>query len=82
MKIDLPPEQEQWLEAQVAQGEFASLEDAVRRMIADRMALDADDLAWAKPYVDEGRAAAARGEVVSLDDAIADMDAHLASLKR
>jgi hypothetical protein len=32
--------------------------------------------------VDEARAAASRGDVVPLDDAIADIDAYLASLKR
>jgi hypothetical protein len=41
-----------------------------------------DDLTWAKPDVDEARAAAARGEVVSLEDALADIDVHLAALKR
>jgi hypothetical protein len=46
------------------------------------MKTDDDDLSWAKPYVDEARAAAARGEIVSLDDAIADIDAHLTALKR
>jgi hypothetical protein len=46
-----------------------------------RMAFEADDFTWAKPYVDEARAAVARGEVVSLEDAIADIDAYLASLK-
>ena len=50
-------------------------------MIAERMALEADNFGWAKPYVDEARGAIARGEVVSLDEAIADIDAHLASLK-
>lgn len=81
MNIKLPPEQEQWLNARVADGEFASPDAAVRQMIAERMALEADDLAWARPYVDEARAAVARGEVVSLDDAIADIDAYVASLK-
>lgn len=81
MNIRLPPEQERWLEAQIARGEFASIEDAMRRMIADRMAFDADEFAWARPYVDEARTAAARGNVVSLDDAVDDMDAHLASIK-
>ena len=81
MNIKLPPEQEHWLNARVADGEFASPEAAVQQMIADRMALEADDFAWAKPYLDEARAAVARGEVVSLEDAIADIDAHLASLK-
>jgi len=41
-----------------------------------------DDLAWAKPYVEEARAAAAHGEVVSLDDAIADIDDYLTKLRR
>jgi antitoxin ParD1/3/4 len=81
MNIKLPPEQEQWLSARVADGEFASPEAAVQQMIADRMALEVDDFAWARPYLDEARAAVARGEVMSLDDAIADIDAHLASLK-
>jgi len=81
MNIKLPPEQEQWLNARVADGEFASPEAAVQQMIADRMALESDDFAWAKPYLDEARAAVARGEVVSLEEAIADIHAHLASLK-
>ena len=81
MNIDLPPEQERWLKSQIAHGAFTSLEDAVSRIIADRMAFEEDDLAWAKPYVDEARAAAARGETVSLEEAIAGIDAHLASLK-
>jgi Arc/MetJ-type ribon-helix-helix transcriptional regulator len=81
MNIKLSPEQAQWLAARIADGEFGSPEEAVRQMIAERMALEADDFAWAKPYVDEARAAFARGEVVSLDDATADIDAHLASLK-
>jgi antitoxin ParD1/3/4 len=81
MNIILPPEQEQWLNARIAEGEFTSLEAAVRQMIAERMTFEADDLAWARPYADEARAAAMRGEVVSLDDAIADIDAHLATLK-
>ncbi len=68
MNIVLPPAQQQWLEAQIAKGEFASLEDAVRQIIAERMAFEADDLAWAKPYVDEARAAVARGEVMTLEE--------------
>jgi antitoxin ParD1/3/4 len=81
MNIKLPPEQEQWLNARVAEGDFASPEAAVRQMIAERMALESDDFAWAKPYLDEARAAVARGEVVSVDEAIADIEAHLASFK-
>jgi antitoxin ParD1/3/4 len=82
MNIRLPTEQQAWLEAQVAAGHFDSVDDAVAIAVADLMAIDQDDLAWAKPDIDEARAAAARGESVNLDDAIADIDAHLASLKR
>ena len=77
MNIKLPPEQEQWLNARVADGEFASPEAAVRQMIAERMAVESDDFAWAKSYVDEARAAVARGEFISAEEAIADIDAHL-----
>ena len=45
------------------------------------MAINDDDLAWVKPFVDEARAATARGEIVPLDDALADIDAHLATLE-
>jgi Arc/MetJ-type ribon-helix-helix transcriptional regulator len=81
MNILLPPEQERWLKARVAEGEFASPDAAVQQIIAERMAFAADDFAWAAPYVDVARAAVARGELTEIDDAIADIDAHLASLK-
>ncbi len=82
MNIKLPPEQERWLAARVAAGEFDSPEAAVRQIIAERMALEAGDLGWAKPYVDAPRAMLARGDVLSVEEAIADVDAHIASLKR
>ncbi len=82
MNIVLPPEQQKWLDAQVASGEFASADDAVRQMIAERMALAADDLAWAKPYVDEAHAAIARGDVVTLQQHEARIDERLKALKR
>ena len=82
MKIDIPKDQEQWLQTRVADGDFTSVEEGVRRVIADRMALEVDDLAWARPAVELARAAAARGEVMSLEEALADMRAHLATLER
>ena len=82
MNVRLPPDQQKWLEEQVAAGRFGSIDDAVAFAVADLMGSGADDLAWAKPYVDEARAATARGEVAPLDDALADIDAHLATLKR
>jgi Arc/MetJ-type ribon-helix-helix transcriptional regulator len=81
MNILLPPEQEQWLRARVAEGEFASPDAAVQQIIAERMAFEADEFAWAAPYVEVARAAVARGELTEIDHAIADIDAHLASLK-
>ena len=85
MPIDLTPDQQAWLQAQVESGEFASIEQAVRQLLDERIAerdlLEADDLAWAMPLVDEALAAVARGEVLSLEEHEARMDARLASLK-
>ena len=47
------------------------------RLVDERIAereLDADDLAWAKPYVDEGLAALERGEILSQEEYAAHMD--------
>ena len=85
MTITLRPEQLSWIKAHVAAGNFTSVEEAARQLIDDRiaeLAIDADDdLAWAKPYVDEARAAVARGEVVTLEEHRAHMAAVLESLK-
>jgi antitoxin ParD1/3/4 len=82
MNITLSPDQQKWIDAQVASGQFSSVEDAVAVAIADLMAISYDDLSWAKSYVEMARAAAERGEVASIEDALADMDNHLAMLKR
>ena len=71
MTIQLSPEQQQWLEAQVAAGHFSSLEQAVAVAIADLMATAEDDLDWAKPLVDEAAAELDRGEGVPADKAFA-----------
>ena len=73
MLIALTPEQETWLKAHVATGEFASVEEAARQLIDDRIAEianaeDDDDMEWAKPLVDEARAAIARGETITLEE--------------
>jgi len=49
--------------------------------LAERAALEADDLSWARSDVEKARDAVKRGDVVSLDDAIADIDQHLATFK-
>jgi antitoxin ParD1/3/4 len=85
MAITLTPEQESWLQAHVASGDFASIEEAARQLIderiAERAAEESDDLAWAKPHVDEARAAVARGEFVTLEEHKAYNAALLASLR-
>jgi len=69
MHIDLTPEQESWIKARVASGDFASVEQAARRLIDERIAeLENDDMAWAKPMVDEGLAALESGDFISLED--------------
>jgi antitoxin ParD1/3/4 len=85
MSISLTPDQESWLNAQVARGEFASIEDAVRQLlderIAERAAEENDDLAWAKPYVDEALADVACGTVLTFEEYEARIDALMGSMK-
>jgi antitoxin ParD1/3/4 len=81
MPITLTPEHETWLRAHVAAGDFASVEDSARQLIDERAAEDDEDMAWAKPLVDEARDAVARGEFVSLDEHKAHIAALLESLK-
>jgi antitoxin ParD1/3/4 len=85
MTITLNPEQEAWLETRVARGDFASVEAAARQLIDERIAQRAleegDDLAWAKPYVDEALAEIGRGEEITLEQHKARNAARLAALR-
>jgi len=84
MTITLKPDQEAWIKTRMASGDYASIEEAARQLIDDRITeleLEDDDLAWAKPYVDEAIAAADRGEFVTLEEHRAHMASLLASLK-
>ncbi|MBV8770445.1 MAG: hypothetical protein JO094_16305 [Hyphomicrobiales bacterium] len=85
MILTLTPEQEAWLAAHVASGDFASTEDAIRRMIAagmvERAELEQDDLTWAKAYVDEAIADVERGEVSTLEDHDTRIDALMSKLE-
>ena len=84
MTITLDPDQQAWLEARVASGDFASVEEAARQLIAERIAEvaleESDDMAWAKPYVDEALAEVERGEVITLEEHEARNDARLAAM--
>lgn len=81
MNVSLPPDQLEWLEAQVAAGRFASIDEALVAAVADLMAIQGDDLAWTKPYVDEARASVARGNVSSGEEFFGRLDKKLAALR-
>ncbi len=68
MNITLPQQQQKWLEAEVAAGRYASVDEALAAAVADLMASADDDFSWAKPFVDEARAGIARGEEIGLDE--------------
>jgi Arc/MetJ-type ribon-helix-helix transcriptional regulator len=82
MTITLTPKQQAWLEAEVAAGHFASVEEAVQLAVAELMRpIDTGDLSWAKPYVDAGRAQIERGETMSLEEFNAHVDEKLKPLR-
>lgn len=70
MTITLTAGQLKLLEAAVAEGRFASVEEAVRVAVDCMMGTAADpgDLDWVKPLLDEARASLARGEGVTLEE--------------
>ena len=76
MNISLPLEQQKWLEAEVAAGRFSSIDEALAVAVADLKALMEDDLAWAKPYVDQARASVARGDVISGEEFFKHLNDH------
>jgi antitoxin ParD1/3/4 len=85
MTVNLTPEQVAWLEKMVADGAFASVDEAARFYIAEAMLhaedLDLDNLDWAKPLLDEARAELARGEGIPLEEFLRDFREHLAKLR-
>jgi antitoxin ParD1/3/4 len=82
MNLILRADQRKWLEAQVAAGRFATVEAAIAAAMADHERLEADDLDWAAPYVEQGRDDAARGDVLTHEEHKARMAVRLNALKR
>ena len=82
MTITLPREQQEWLEAQVRAGVFSSVEEAVVKIVGEHMLLDIDDMAWAKPMVDEAMASLDRGDGSNFDDYRARMDQRFGKIDR
>jgi hypothetical protein len=81
MNVKRPPQQLEWLEAQVAAGQFASIDAALMVAVADLMAIQADDLTWAKPYVDRARESIARGDVISGEEFFRHLDQTIENLR-
>jgi antitoxin ParD1/3/4 len=84
MQISLTPDQQAWLASHVERGEFASIDEAARQLIDERIAermVEDDDLAWAKPLVEEARADIAAGRGVTAEERDVRMKALLASMK-
>lgn len=76
MQIRLTKDQEDWLQAQIAGGRFASLDEALAEAI-DALRAEDEELAWAKPLVDEGLAELDRGESISADEVFSRIEASL-----
>jgi Arc/MetJ-type ribon-helix-helix transcriptional regulator len=80
MKIDLPPDQKQWIDAQVAAGHFSSVEEAVSVAISDLRTVGTGDLSWMKPYVEEARRSIDADGVIEGEDFLAELDQIIGSL--
>jgi antitoxin ParD1/3/4 len=84
MTITLTADQEASLKDLVATGDFASIEEAARALLDERLAerrFDGDDCAWAKPFIDEAEADVARGAVISREEHDVSIKAFLASMR-
>jgi antitoxin ParD1/3/4 len=86
MDIALTPKQRAWIDAHIARGDFTSVEHAARQLIDERIAERAaeeqvDDLAWAKPYLDQALGDVAAGRILTLGEHEARMDAILTAMK-
>jgi antitoxin ParD1/3/4 len=81
MDITLPEDQQRWLEAEVAAGRYASVDEALAAAVAGLMASGRDDLAWAKSCVDEALAGIAPGDNVTLEEFCGEIEDMMAKLK-
>jgi len=85
MNIRLKPDTEEWLKAQVAEGRFESIEDAVEALLEDsrlnQELLDKTDLSGANLYLEEGLAALEAGVVVPAEEVFAELRARKSRAK-
>ena len=83
MTIHLKADHEQWLSQQVAEGRFASVDEAVALAI-EALRLDAEDEddEWVRPLLAEAEASLARGEGIPGDVFLADMERRIEALRQ
>ena len=81
MNVVLPPEQMEWLRAEVAAGHYASIDEALSVAVAELMAARVSDLAWAEPFVKRARESFARGDVISADEFLQRVSRKIETLK-
>ena len=84
MTISLTPEQQAWISDRIERGDFTSIEEAARQLIDERIverAIEEDDLAWAKPLVEEALADVGRGNVLTREEHEARVNALITSMK-
>jgi Arc/MetJ-type ribon-helix-helix transcriptional regulator len=80
MTIQLSAEHQKWLMEQVAQGRFATLDEAVAEAI-EAFRIEEDDDDWVRARLAEGEAQIARGETIPVEVVFADLDRRIAKLR-
>jgi Arc/MetJ-type ribon-helix-helix transcriptional regulator len=73
MTIALTKRQNDWLEACVAGGRFASVDEGVRSILDEHMDFAADSFQWVKPLLDAAREEIALGETVPYTEVRAEL---------
>jgi len=76
MNVQLSKDHEEWLRQQVAAGRFSSFEEAIAEAINSLEGND-DDLAWAKPLVEQGLTELDRGEGLEAEEVFARVEERL-----
>jgi antitoxin ParD1/3/4 len=73
----LSPEQMEWLKAQVASGQYPSIEEGIRSAVMHAQIeienAASEDLDWVKPYIEEALAEIERGEGIPAEQVFAEL---------
>lgn len=77
MRIDLNPDISAILKAQVAEGLFDSVEDAISAAVLGGPLVELQDLSWALPYLAEADDDIEQGRTSSHEEAFAEIKDHM-----